>query len=202
MLIPFSMWLLSGLLGVSAAIPTDSSAALGQRIDLWEKADRLRHRTARIDQLSSVQLWPFRIAPVAPLSAHGSLLMVHVWSVHCPPCVKEMPELQRLLSHLLTENRMRVAFVSQDEAGELKEFLQTRAAELPLAQNFEFYLAGGDSQLQSSLQSVPLPLTLILDSHMVVRDAFVGPVVGRGSELFSTVRRLCRSAGTDCQPIP
>lgn len=202
MLIPFSLWLWSGVLGVTAAVPVESGAALAQRIELVEKQDRLRHRTLRIDQLSSVQLQPFRLQNVAPLSAHGSLLLVHLWSVHCPPCVKEMPELQRMLARLAAENRMRVAFVSQDSADELREYFQNWQAQLPVASKYEFYLAATESQLQASLQSVPLPLTLLVDAHMVVREAFVGPLLGRGNDLFSMVRRLCRSAGTDCQPIP
>ncbi len=202
MLIPFSLWLGAGLLAASATIPAESGGSLAQRIEVIEKQDRLRHRTLRIDQLSSIQLQPFRWQSASSLSAHRSLLLVHVWSVHCPPCVKEMPELQRMLARLQAENRVRVAFVSQDTPDELREYFQTWQAQLPIARKYEFYLAGSDSQLQTSLQSSALPLTLLVDSDMVVREAFVGPIVGRGNELFSMVRRLCRSVGTDCQPNP
>lgn len=197
-----SSWLLLGNLaattaqGVSPAL-ADSEA----RIALLEKQDRLRHRVLRVDHLSSVQLVPFRQQGSAPLSSRGAILVLHVWSVHCVPCVKEMPELQRMLASMKGDGRLRVVFVSQDSAEDLQRYWGEWQQQLPLAPKFEFYLASPDSQLQSSLQSTTLPLTLIVDAQMVVREAFAGPLLERGNQLLSAVRRLCRSAGAECRAV-
>ncbi len=50
----------------------------------------------------------------------GSVVLLNVWATWCPPCVEEMPSLQRL-HEALRDDGLRVVAVSIDAAGAEKE---------------------------------------------------------------------------------
>jgi thiol-disulfide isomerase/thioredoxin len=183
----------------AAAVPAPVPAPIElaqQRVEALEAESRLLQRRVTLDALVSFQLDPFLARSEPPLSAKGEPLLVHLWSVHCPPCVKEMPELTRLFERLRALSPIRVVLVSEDSLESLADYLRQHGASLPLA---EYFAVGLASNLRTSLQNAPLPTTLLLDSHMVVRQAFVGPFMHRRSELYTAVARLCGNLSAPCR---
>lgn len=170
-----------------------------QRIDQLEKESRLLSRKVVIDSLLSIQPAPFSYEKTPPLQAKGRPLLVHLWSIHCPPCIKELPELAATLKRLRDVTPIRIVLVAEDSLDSmdsLGESLRRFDAILP---GTELYAAGPNSELRSTLQVASLPTTLLLDDQLVVRHALVGLLGERRNDLFSAVLRLCTSLHASCR---
>lgn len=170
-----------------------------QRIEQLVTESRLLSRKVVIDSLISIQPTPFNYERSPPLQAKGRPLLVHLWSIHCPPCVKELPELAAALKRLRDATPIRIVLVAEDSLDSmdsLAEALRRFEAILPGA---ELYAAGPNSQLRSTLQMASLPTTLLLDDQLVVRQALVGLLGERRNDLFSAVLRLCTSLHATCR---
>ncbi|MFO0575834.1 MAG: TlpA disulfide reductase family protein [Polyangia bacterium] len=182
------------LAGSAADAPAGPS--LQQRIDVYEREARLLNRQVSLGLLTGYTPTRWRLTEAPPIRPRGQPLLVHVWSVHCKPCIREMPALANVLHDLSQERAVRVLLLSEDAPADLRAYVDEHGRDLPAV---EHYILTRDSPLRASLQETSQPVTLLLDPQLVVRQAFVGPVVDRRNELFSAVGRLCRSLGTVCR---
>lgn len=173
----------------SLAAPAEEPAGLSQKLAMYGREQKLLHARLAFDGVARVDPLSQRITE-ARLHSGGRPLLVHLWSVHCPPCVRELPALRQVMAHLRLETRMRVVFISEDLPGDLTAFLKTHGGELP---DVEHWLSGPGSGLRIDLHDSGQPMTLLVDGNLVVRQAFVGLVSERRNELFAGASRLLRS---------
>jgi thiol-disulfide isomerase/thioredoxin len=112
----------------------------------------------------------------------GAPLLLNFWATWCPPCVKEMP----LLDRFHREHRARgwqVVGLAVDGPSPVREYL----ARLPMG--FPIGLAGlGGAELSRSLGNVnaALPFTVVFDAHGTVHARKLGSV--SNDDLESWVR--------------
>lgn len=121
-------------------------------------------------------------------SPHAALIVLHLWAVECKPCVAELPVLEGLVEGWRSHADAQFLLVSETESeDQLLEFWQHHRAAgssaLPLHQV-------GDERLRTALETGRQPLTLILDQSLVVRQAFVGSIAPRTTELTAGMLRL------------
>lgn len=182
------MWIASALallLAICApALAADPGPGPGlEELRLRRQEESLLHR--QVD-LSTLQRWrpeAQRWQPQAP--APAPLLLVHVWAVECAPCVEEMPQVAKLLRAQLGPVRpILISETLSDRA--LRDFLRAQAAALG---DLEHYRAV-DNRLRAALQNEMQPLTLLLDDRFVVRQAFIGVLTRRRSDLVEAIRRF------------
>jgi thiol-disulfide isomerase/thioredoxin len=104
--------------------------------------------------------------PVTLDSFHGKVVLLNIWATWCPPCVAEMPELDKLQADLGGEG-LAVVAVSTDAQGIKKSAPFYRRAGIT---HLDLY---NDTRgaLEQALQVTGLPASVLLD-----RD---GHVVGR-----------------------
>ena len=83
------------------------------------------------------RLWA--LAPETPSGARmplqsfqGRPLVLNFWATWCPPCVKEMPELDRFLA-AFGPRGWQVLGLAIDQAGPVREFLQRTPVQFPIA---------------------------------------------------------------------
>lgn len=129
------------------------------------------------------------------LGVSSRLIVLHIWGDHCAPCIAEMPEWRRIVAQLAMVPDIRfVAAAETYSLTRLKQFLQTKAEQLP--QTKQYILPYGDrggsenSHLRAQLDNLAQPITLLLDRQLVVRQAFVGSIKERVLELQDSVGRL------------
>jgi cytochrome c biogenesis protein CcmG/thiol:disulfide interchange protein DsbE len=99
----------------------------------------------------------------------GKVVMVHFWATWCPPCVEEMPTIDKLYRTLTGKDLMILA-VSVDEGGEgaVRSFIQQNKLGLPVLLD-----PGGDvARLYGTYK---FPETYIVDRQGVVRFKAIGP---------------------------
>jgi peroxiredoxin len=99
----------------------------------------------------------------------GKVVMVHFWATWCPPCVEEIPTLDRLYRSLSGKDLLILA-VSEDEggAGALESFIKQNRLSIPV-------LLDSGSNVARSYGTYKLPETYIVDRQGVVRYKAIGP---------------------------
>lgn len=91
--------------------------------------------------------------PFDMAETRGKVLFLNFWATWCPPCVAEMPSIQRLYDHLQGEG---IAFVlvTNEEPEPVRQFLERHDYTMPV------YVAGGP--VPRGLQPRAIPTTYIV----------------------------------------
>ena len=135
-----------------------------------------------------IDLWSLRFArpeggELVLAEWRGKPLLINFWATWCPPCVKELPEIDRFArSHA---QQLQVVGLAIDTLGPVQEFLK----KLPLG--FPVGLAGSSgSELARALgnRGGALPFTVLLDASGSVAQRKLGQT--QYDELVSWARRL------------
>ena len=86
-------------------------------------------------------------------SARGKIAIVNMWATWCPPCIAEMPSLQKL--HDKFGDQLAFYFVSNENAETLNRFLKV--------ENYTFPVYLPASNYPKEFESSSLPTTYVLD---------------------------------------
>ncbi len=99
----------------------------------------------------------------------GKVVMVHFWATWCPPCVEEMPTLERLYRSLRTGD-FEILAVSVDEggAGAVAAFMQQNRLSLPV-------LLDPGRSIAGRYGTFKFPETYIIDRQGMVAYKAIGP---------------------------
>lgn len=95
-------------------------------------------------------------------NTRGKVVLVNFWATWCPPCVAELPSMDRL--HDAYKDQVVFAFVANDKKDKIQSFLAKREFNLPV-----YFEA---SRTPNVLVSRSIPATFILDKSgaIVVRE--------------------------------
>jgi thiol-disulfide isomerase/thioredoxin len=96
-------------------------------------------------------------------------LLINFWATWCPPCVKELPEIDRFAAR--QTQRLRVIGLAIDSLAPVQEFLKRQPVSFPIG------LAGFDgTDLSRSLGNTAggLPFTVLLDARGAVVQRKIG----------------------------
>jgi thiol-disulfide isomerase/thioredoxin len=142
-------WLIGGA-GVAAV-----AAGLGWRA--WSESRQAA-------QPDAIGLWQMRFerpdgSEFAMASLRGQALVLNFWATWCPPCVKEMPELDRFQRQFAARG-WRVLGLAVDRPGPVREFLTRSPVSYGIAMAG---FAGTDLSRQLGNESGALPFTAVFD---------------------------------------
>ncbi len=114
----------------------------------------------------------------------GRVVLVHFWATWCPPCVEEMPNLERLY-RMLSGRDFEILAVSVDEGGEdaVRSFLKKSPASFPVLLNPGGSVAG-------QYGTFKFPETYVVDRQGVVRYKVIGAMDWTKPETITALRRL------------
>ncbi|HEY6011064.1 MAG TPA: TlpA disulfide reductase family protein [Nitrospirota bacterium] len=117
----------------------------------------------------------------------GRMVMVHFWATWCPPCVEELPTLDKLNSALAGTDFVLLA-VNVDEGGveSVAHFLQSNRVSLPV-----LFDPGG--RVAAQYGTFKLPETYIIDREGVVRYKVIGPRDWANPENIQSMRELVKA---------
>jgi len=112
----------------------------------------------------------------------GKVLVVNFWASWCPPCVEEMPELDRLHQEFSSQNVLFVG-IAIDSPTNVREFLKKTPVSYPIAMGgmggSEIYKALGNTQSA-------LPYTVILSPAGKVISSKLGKI--SAEEIRSSIK--------------
>lgn len=88
-------------------------------------------------------------------SMKGKIIIVNFWATWCPPCIAEMPSLQKLYNDY--KDKVQFILVAQDKAKNVDAFLEKNTYTMPI-----YY---EKSSTPSLLQSKSIPATFLIDQQ-------------------------------------
>lgn len=109
--------------------------------------------------------------PISLADYHGKVVFLNFWATWCPPCQREMPEIQKLSEKYQNNEDIAILTVvmpggqEMDAAG-IKKFLKEKGFTMPVI--FD------DGRLSSSFQITSLPTTYMFDRDGNVYGSVVG----------------------------
>lgn len=123
---------------------------------------------------------------VVTLSAlRGKVVVVNFWATWCPPCVREMPSMEKLNQHFKGKG-LRVLAVNQLE-DEDQVFAFT--GQLALEPDFDI-LFDSDSQVARDFKIHGLPTTFVIDKQGRIRYRAIGGREFNHPEITKLISRL------------
>lgn len=157
-----------------------------QEVSLRRAEEALLHRKLDLRGLRRLSGGQF-VPEAAP---RARLLLVHIWAVECRPCIEEMPVLRRIFESLSTTSNVTPLLISETaDIPKLLSFLQQNRATVPSVPQYQ----STGEQLRASLQNYSQPTTLLVDEHGIIREAFLGSLRTRRSELADALYRLIKA---------
>ena len=117
-------------------------------------------------------------------SLAGKVLVLNVWATWCPPCVEEMPSIQRLYEQLGPKG-LRVVAVSIDDADADKVLDWAREREL----TFDL-LHDRSAAIERTYQTTGVPESFVIDRNCVIIKKVIGAAEWDGPVTATLLRRL------------
>jgi len=116
----------------------------------------------------------------------GKVVMVHFWATWCPPCVEEMPTLERLYRAMFGQEFVLLA-VSVDEGGSqaVGDFLKKNRLSLPV-------LLNPDRSVAAQYGTLKFPETYLVDRDGIVRKKIIGAADWTRPEAIGLVAEMMK----------
>ena len=92
----------------------------------------------------------------------GKVILVNLWATWCPPCVAEMPSLQKLYNRY--RGKVDFYFVSSEETEKLQNFLQKKDY------NFPVYVENESPPKILQTQSIPTTYLISKEGKIVISE--------------------------------
>lgn len=122
---------------------------------------------------------------IQSLSAHrGKVVLVHFWATSCPPCVEEIPVLEKLYRTMAGQD-FEILAVSVDEGGQ--------AVVAPFSKNAKLtfpVLLNPDRSAASRYGTYKFPETYVLDRDGIVRAKAIGARDWMHPEIMRMIKEL------------
>jgi len=132
----------------------------GQRVKVIREGDRAPEFTLRSLEGRTASIASFR----------GKVVMVHFWATWCPPCVEEIPTLEKLYrAHAGKDLEILAVSVNDGGADEVRPFMQKNRLSLPVL------LDPGQSAARS-YGTFKFPETYLVDREGIVSRKIIGAV--------------------------
>jgi len=129
-------------------------------------------------------------------SLRGRVVLVNFWATWCPPCVEEMPSLERLQEALGPEGLVVVGVsVDRDEKA-VQDFVRRFGVRFPILRDPEAHAA-------AAWRTTGYPETFVVSREGTLLRRFVGPAQWDTPEALGYFRSLLpRRAATDRSTSP
>lgn len=113
----------------------------------------------------------------------GQVVILHFWGSWCPPCRRELPELQTFARQLTREKGIRLVLLpAREDFASARRFTDSQHLDLPLAdpaargRQFDQLTLADGSLLPDRQLSPVFPTTLVIDRHGLVLLRHPGPI--------------------------
>ena len=113
----------------------------------------------------------------------GQVTLINFWATWCPPCVEEIPSLNRLASRFEGRPFELISINYAEDSETVAEFMQQVAVDFPV-------LLDSDGSLSKSWNVISFPSTFVLDSNGKLRYGVNAAIDWDSEELISKLESL------------
>lgn len=122
---------------------------------------------------------------------HGQIVVLNFWATWCPPCIDEMPSLERLQQRFHGKGVTVLAVSVDDDANDYHQFLKDHNIDLlTVREAGQKTDTGVIAPVSSKYGTFKLPETYIIDRNGVIRRKFIGAVNWNQPEITEYLSRL------------
>lgn len=121
-------------------------------------------------------------------SYRGRVVVVNFWATWCPPCVEEMPSLERLHRTLGPENLVVLGVSIDEEGGALQDFVKRAGVTFPILRD------PGGRKAAAAWRTTGWPETYVIDGKGRIVRKIVGPARWDTPEAIAWFRGLLKPA--------
>jgi len=116
----------------------------------------------------------------------GNVVLLNIWATWCPPCVEEMPSMEKLHQELKDE-AFEILAVSLDASGgkAVIPFMKKHKLSFPA-------LTDTEGALKSLYQTTGVPESFIIDKNGIIVEKIIGPRDWATPGAISSFRNLIR----------
>lgn len=100
-------------------------------------------------------------------SAEGKVIVINFWATWCPPCIAEMPSLDRLYQNYKSNENVVFLFVSNEETKVIQNFITKKAY------TFDAYQPLTNYPSQFNISSIPRTFVISKQGDIVIDKAGV-----------------------------
>ena len=118
----------------------------------------------------------------------GKVVVLNFWATWCPPCVAEMPSLERLHRTLSPEGLAVITVSTDEDEAELRRFVSARSLTLPVLKDPGGRVAAGE------YRTTGYPETFVLDREGRLLEHVVGPAEWDSPQSLDYFRGLLGAA--------
>ncbi|MGD9241644.1 MAG: TlpA disulfide reductase family protein [Desulfobacterales bacterium] len=99
----------------------------------------------------------------------GKVVLINIWATWCPPCVQEMPSMEKLYQELRGDG-FEILAVSIDESGAqgVRPFMKKHKLSFPV-------LTDPEGTIKSLYKTTGVPESFIIDTDGVLVEKVIGP---------------------------
>ena len=122
-------------------------------------------------------------APKTLADYRGKVVLLNFWASWCPPCLREMPSMERLWQKMTGRPLAIVAIDSAEAEDEVNAFLSKMKLSFPI-------LLDPDGSNTKRWKVFALPTTFLLDAEGRVRYVLTGPTEWDEGEALAVIESL------------
>ncbi len=162
---------------------------------LTRQADDLDATTPRVGRpMADFTLPDLQGRPVQLSALRGKVVFINVWATWCPPCVQEMPTIQRLYD-TLHDRGLEVLAISVDALGEqvVRPFMREHRLRFPV-------LIDDRGTIERLYRTAGVPESFIVDKRGHLVEKIVGPRDWAHPQMLALFERLLAAPPPTPQP--
>lgn len=111
----------------------------------------------------------------------GKALVINFWGTFCPPCVNEMPALQKQYDQWKDDNVVVLGINLSENRITVKSFIERYGITFPI-------IIDNNNEIRNKYNVMSYPTTFFVDSSGVIQDKFVGEM--KEQDIFIRIKRL------------
>ena len=117
----------------------------------------------------------------------GKVVLLNIWATWCPPCVEEMPSMEKLYQELKGED-FEILAVSIDESGAeaVNPFMEKHKLGFPV-------LLDTKGDIKTLYQATGIPESFIIDKDGIIIEKIIGPREWAASGAIRFFRNIIQS---------
>ncbi len=114
----------------------------------------------------------------------SKVIFINLWATWCPPCVGEMPEIQKLYEYFKDNDNIDFYLITNDELSKIKSFIERRGYTFPV------YHSLSDTPVSFRTRSIPTTFVISKSKKIVVQKT--GAANWGGSKMIKIIEDLMK----------
>ncbi len=124
--------------------------------------------------------------PTSLAQQRGKVVLVNFWASWCPPCVHEMPSMEKLYQHYPRSKFTILAVNMAEDSNTINDFIQNKVhVSFPI-------LLDHDGKALQDWQVFAFPSSFIIDAHGKIRYALFGSILWDTPEVIDIIDKLVK----------